>query len=211
MRVMSAGGPVGLTSLRLLCSGSQPKLGLTSDIAGHDMRTWSLNAFRFCGHIFGIVLGSMLASAATAQVSGPKCIEGVYSLEEFKRDGQVFKPPQVSGRYVILNGTVVWIFQDRTQPSKQTSFAGFGRYTIDETSFAYQYDEFEVYTQTDAGISASRKLPWEGMRAFSLVPGNDQAHLQNAESKTDFVCSTDGLTAGFGQGSYRKYRRLVRE
>jgi hypothetical protein len=106
-------------------------------------------------------------------------LEGVYLLEEFKRDGEVFKPPQVSGRYVLLGGAVLWIFHDRTQPSKQTSFAGFGRYTIDGTSYAYQYDELEAYTQTDAGISVSRKLPWEGMRSFSLVPGTDQVRLHS--------------------------------
>lgn len=174
------------------------------------MRNSTLDAFRRSayGTIFGIVLGSTVVSATSAQVSNPKCIEGVYALEEFKRDGQLFNPPQVEGRYVILDGAVVWIFVDRTQPSKQSSFAGFGRYTIDGTSFAYQYDNFEVYTQTDAGISVSRKLPWEGMRALNPVAGTDRVHLQNAESKTDFLCSSDGLTAGFGQGSYRKYRRL---
>jgi opacity protein-like surface antigen len=159
----------------------------------------------------GITLASLLASAASAQDSTLKCMEGVYLLEEFKRDGKVFKPPQVSGRYVVLNGAVLWIFHDRTQPSKQTSFAGFGRYTIDGTSYAYQYDELEAYTQTDAGISVSRKLPWEGMRSYSPVPGADQVRLQHAESKADFVCSADGLTAGSGQGVYRKYRRIRKE
>jgi opacity protein-like surface antigen len=178
------------------------------------MRMLGLKAFRVraCMKFFlGVTLASLLTSAASAQDSTLKCMEGVYLLEEHKRDGEVFKPPQVSGRYVILDGAVLWIFHDRTQPSKQTSWVGFGRYTIDGTSFAYRYDEFEVYTQTDAGISVSRKPPWESMRSYSPVPGAGQVRLQHAESKTDFVCSADGLTAGVGQGVYRKYRRIRKE
>ena len=73
------------------------------------MRTLVLNAFRQrnvkCG--LGITLGSLLTFTANAQESNLKCMEGIYVLEEFKRDGEVFRPPQVSGRYVILNGAVL--------------------------------------------------------------------------------------------------------
>src|SRR6476660_1139878 len=100
---------------------------------------------------------SLIAFFASAPLTaqpnspGPKCMEGVYTLEEFKRDGEVFRPPQASGRWVVLNGAVVWIFNDRTQTSKQTNFAGVGHYAISETAYSYQYDEIEVFTQTDAG------------------------------------------------------------
>ena len=89
----------------------------------------------------------------TAQPSSPnlRCMEGVFVLEEFKREGEVFRPPQASGHSVVLNGTVVWIFNDRTQASKQTHAAGVGHYTISETAYSYQYDDFEVFTQTDTG------------------------------------------------------------
>ena len=157
---------------------------------------------------------SLIAFFASAPLTAqpnspdPKCMEGVYTLEEFKRDGEVFRPPQASGRWVVLNGTVVWIFNDRTQASKQTNFAGVGRYAISETAYSYQYDEIEVFTQTDTGITVSRKLPWEGMRPYTPVQEADGVHLQNAESRTDFVCSAEGLTYTFGSGSYRKYRRM---
>jgi hypothetical protein len=139
---------------------------------------------------------------------GPKCMEGVYALEEFKRDGEVFRPPHASGRWVALNGAVLWIFNDRTQASKQTTYALIGHYAISETAFSYQYDEAEVFTQTDAGITVSRKPAWEGMRPYTQVQEADGVRLQNAESRTDFVCSAEGLTYSFGQGSYRKYRRI---
>jgi hypothetical protein len=157
---------------------------------------------------------SLIAFFASAPLTAqpnrpdPKCMEGVYTLEEFKRGGEVFRPPQASGRWVVLKGAVVWIFNDQTQASKQMNFACFGHYAINETTYSYQYDDCEVFTQTDTGITVSRKLPWEGMRPYTPVQGAEGVHLQNAESRTDFVCSADGLTYTFGQGSYRKYRRI---
>jgi hypothetical protein len=160
------------------------------------------------------MLMAIFASApsnAQSSAQNLRCMEGVYALEEFKRDGEVFRPPQVSGRYMILNGAVFWIFHDRTHQSKQTSNAAFGRYTITETAYAYRYDDYTVYTQTDAGVSVSRQLPWEGMRSYTPALEPDGMHLRNADTRTDFFCSTDGLTYTFGQGDYRKYRRIKSE
>jgi hypothetical protein len=56
-----------------------------------------------------------------------KCMEGVYALEEFRKDGVVYQSPQVSGRYMILNGAIFWIFHYRAQQSRQTSAVGFER------------------------------------------------------------------------------------
>jgi hypothetical protein len=67
-----------------------------------------------------------------------RCMEGVYALEEFGKDGVVYRSPQVSGRYMLRNGAVFWIFHDRTQQSKQTSTAAFGHYKISEGAYAYQ-------------------------------------------------------------------------
>src|SRR5262249_32829975 len=115
-----------------------------------------------------------------------RCIEGVYALEEFRKDGVVYRSPQVAGRYMILNGAVFWIFHDRTQQSNQTSNAAFGHYTITEGAFAYQYDDIAVYTDTDAGTSVSRQLPWEGMRPYVPVLESDGLHLRNVGTRTDF-------------------------
>jgi hypothetical protein len=139
-----------------------------------------------------------------AALSATSLIEGVYTLEEFKRDGEIFRPPQATGRWVVLNGAVIFILNVRTQASKQTNVVGIGHYTVSETTYSYQYDEFEVFTETDGGITVSRKLPWEGMRPYTA----EGDRLQNAETRTDFICSADGVTYNFGQGNYRKYRRI---
>jgi hypothetical protein len=53
---------------------------------------------------------------------------------------------------MILNGAVFWIFHNKTQPSKQTTNVAFGRYTITDAAYAYRYDDYTLYTHTDAGI-----------------------------------------------------------
>lgn len=150
---------------------------------------------------------SVYAQPTTQDV---KCMEGVYALEEFGKDGAIYRSPQVSGRYMILNGAVFWIFHDRTQQSKQTSTAAFGHYTISEGAYAYQYDDYTVYTHADGGTSVSRQLPWEGMRPYVPVRESDGLHLRNVDARQDFFCSLDGLTFAFGH-DYRKYRRINSE
>ena len=145
------------------------------------------------------------AQPATQDVKG--CIEGVYVLEEFKRDGEVFRPHQVAGRYVVLNGVVLFIFHDRTQQSKQTSNIGFGVYTVSSTAYTYHYDDYAIYTSTSDGTSVSRQPPWEGMRPFTLVFEKSEMHLRYADAQQDILCSLDGLLVTLGPGSYRKYRR----
>jgi hypothetical protein len=55
------------------------------------------------------------------------------------------------------------------------------------------------------------QLPWEGMRPYVPVLEPDGLHLRNVGTRTDFFCSADGLTYTFGQGDYRKYRRIKSE
>src|ERR1700674_2814845 len=141
-----------------------------------------------------------------------RCIEGVFVLDEFKKDGEIYRTPQIAGRYVVLNGAVLFIFHDRTQQSKQTSNVGFGSYTISSTTYAYHYDDYAMYTHTSTGTSVSRQPPWEGMLPFTLVVEQDGVHLRNADTRTDFLCSPDTLVITLGpEGNYRKYRRLKSE
>lgn len=157
--------------------------------------------------------GSFRPASVNAQATkqNVRCMEGVYALEEFRKDGVVYRSPQVSGRYMILNGAVFWIFHDRTGQSTQTSTAAFGHYTISEGTYAYQYDDYTVYTHTDTGTSISRELPWEGMRPYVPVLESDGLHLRNVDTRQDFFCSLDGLTFTFGRGDYRKYHRIKSE
>lgn len=91
-------------------------------------------------------------------------MEGIYTIEEFKKDGEVFSPPQASGRYVILNGAVVWVLTiKRKRQSKQPLWA------------------------------------------LAITP------LAKQPSPTSYDVIEVTLTYVFGEGSYRKYRRINSE
>jgi hypothetical protein len=152
-------------------------------------------------------LKTSAVSAEPAVEDVKRCIEGVYVLEEFKKDGQVFRPPQIAGRWMVLNGVVMFIFHDRTQQSEQMSIVGFGHYTLSATAFAYRYDDYARYTHTSAGTSVSREPPWEGMLSFTPVLEQDGMHLRTDDSPTNFLCWPDGLLTTLGPRTYRKYRR----
>jgi hypothetical protein len=163
---------------------------------------------------FALTMATLLAflapAPAGAQGLTPQCIEGVYALDEFKRDGEVFKPPQISGHWMILNGVVLWIFHDYTHPSGEISYSAFGRYTVNATGFAYRYDDMSIYTHTGTGISKSQPSQlylWEGMRPFTPVIEQDGLHLLNVENQLDYFCSADEVKVS-GPGGYRKYRRM---
>jgi hypothetical protein len=160
-------------------------------------------------------LGCLMSNSLNAQTANQeikKCVEGAFALEEFKKDGVVYRSPQIAGRYVVLDGTVSFIFHDRTQQSTQISYVGFGPYTIDATAYAYHYDDYARYTSSSGGTSVSRQSPWDGMMSFKLVVEQDGIHLRNAEAQVDFQCSPDTLLIILGpEGNYRKYRRLKSE
>jgi hypothetical protein len=136
-----------------------------------------------------------------------ECVEGVYALEEYKTEGQVFKPPQIFGSLMIMNGTVMYIFHDRTKQSAETSFVGIGRYTLSPTTIAYRYDTFSTFKNVNGTVSESRRLPWEDMRLYTSVLEQDGMHLRNVSTMTDILCSSDAFLYTFGQ-DYRKYRRV---
>jgi len=140
------------------------------------------------------------------------CMEGVYVLEEFKRDGEVFRPPQIAGRFIALNGTVTYIFHDRTRQTSQTSIVGIGKYTITASGYSYNYDDYTTYTHSAAGTTVSRQLPFQG-RIRSFVPRleSDGMHLHGVEEPQNYHCTPDARTVSDGAGNYRKYRRIRSE
>jgi hypothetical protein len=139
------------------------------------------------------------------------CVEGVYVLEEFKVRGEVFRPPQIAGRFIVLNGTVTYVFHDRTQQSSQTSYVGIGKYTATASQYSYGYDDYSTYTHTDAGISVSRQVPFEGTRSFAPALESDGMYLGTVDKQQSIQCTPDGLTYSFGGGNYRKYQRTKSE
>jgi hypothetical protein len=118
-------------------------------------------------------------------------VEGVYALQEWHKDGKVFTPPQADGRFVLLNGVVITVLNDRTEEGSQGTFAWFGSYVLEERKYSYHYSSASVFRQTTAGITASYKEPWEGMRTFAVSLEGDAVHFRSENGQAEFLFTHD--------------------
>ena len=120
-------------------------------------------------------------------------IEGVYSLEEWHKDGQVFHPPQVEGRSILLNGTIMVMLHNRNQESAPVTVAAYGGYVLDGTTFSYHHDNWSVFTEAASGIAASHKLLFEGVRSFAGSFESAAVRLRALDGPSDFSFTDDKL------------------
>ena len=136
-------------------------------------------------------------------------IAGLYTLEEWHKDGEVFRPPQVDGRLIILNGLFTTILQNRMQPSSRSTTVLIGRYELNSDRFSYGYDDVSVFTEEGDATKVSHKPMWDGMRAF--IPGieGDLVRLRQVNGPYEFVFTSEGLNY-FDDGKLlRKWRRTT--
>lgn len=75
-------------------------------------------------------------------------LEGTWELEEWHHDGRVLRPPQVGGRWSNHDGIVMANFH-RVSGRSFESFAGYGTYEMDATTWSYAYER----AQTASGPS----------------------------------------------------------
>jgi hypothetical protein len=81
--------------------------------------------FTLLATCFNLVVGR---AASVADIKGT--IDGAYILEEWHTDTGVFRPPQVEGRIVFLNGVVVTILINKMQRERQVAVTEFGVYEL---------------------------------------------------------------------------------
>ena len=80
---------------------------------------------------------NLVECSAASVVDIKATIDGAYILEEWHTDTGVFRPPQVEGRVVFLNGAVVTILIDKMRQERQATVAEFGVYELREGTFNF--------------------------------------------------------------------------
>jgi hypothetical protein len=121
-------------------------------------------------------------------------ISGLWILQEWHKDGEVFKPPQVEGRFVLLNGAVMTVLQNGMVPEKKTTLITTGKYSLDETSYSYGYDKWTIYTETPNEISVSHKPLWEEVRRFRISTEYGVIRITQENNEHQLVFKDDELT-----------------
>lgn len=137
-------------------------------------------------------------------------IEGVYALQEWHLGGQAVRPPLVDGRFVLANGTVIFVVHNRSDGANPVTIASYGKYTLDAQRLAYRYDEWAVFEQASSVITAYRNPPWEGMREFSVTASDGGVRLRSANGQQEFWFGADGVATYTEDGKVlRIYKRVT--
>ena len=132
--------------------------------------------------------------------------EATWILEEWHIKGQAVSPPKVEGRFIVRDNAFMLILLNRAG-EKPWSWYGYGKYTLDASTFLMGFDKVEMFTELPSGITASYKLPWEGMKSFGISLENNQLHMRPADGGPEII--VDGNTLHIKQGDKiaRTYRR----
>ena len=135
-------------------------------------------------------------------------IEGTWILEEWHMKGEAVSPPKVEGRFIIHDNAFVLILLNRAG-ALPWSYYGYGKYTLDASTFSMKFDEVEFFKESTSGIAASRKLLWDGkIKYFAIRTENSKLHMRNDDIDFDLIVDGDTLTLKRGGKITRVYRRV---
>ena len=70
-------------------------------------------------------------------------------------------------------------------------------------------DDTSVFVQTGAGITVSRKLPWDGMRAFAVLSEGSSVRLRSDNGLQEFLFTPEVLTYSENGKLQRVWRRIA--
>jgi hypothetical protein len=133
-------------------------------------------------------------------------VEGTWILEEWHIKGQVIHPPKVEARFIVHDNALELIMLNRAG-EKPWSWYGYGKYTLDASTFSMGFDEAAMFVESTSGITVSHKLPWEGMKSFGISTGKKQLHMGPSDDNREMI--VDGNTLIYKKDSkiVRTYRR----
>ncbi len=159
-----------------------------------------------------LVLGSLCLATplrgAAEQAEAPaelrSALEGTWELVEWHIDGEVFRPPEVGGRWSNNAGVVIATFHRDTAGGFE-SFVGYGTYEMDASNWSYTYERIETArgpSVGDATVNVGSGEP----RRFTIVREGDAIVLEGTNDRREYA---DGYFSFMPNGRLlRKYRKV---
>jgi hypothetical protein len=102
-----------------------------------------VHVIRRCFVLAFVPIALMLQIAPAAQSAAPadirRVLEGTWTLEEWHADGQIMRPPEMTGRWMVHDGIVMAI-RHRNGPKNFESTAAYGEYRITADEWIYGYE-----------------------------------------------------------------------
>jgi hypothetical protein len=154
-----------------------------------------------------------LQEAPAAQGSAPadirRVLEGTWTLEEWHADGQVMRPPEMTGRWMVYDGIVMAI-RHRNGPKNFESTAAYGEYRITADEWIYGYERSEdtlgpTPEEAKMRVRVTKPVP---MQAWKIVRKGTKIVLEREKSlRWEFDGPDFTLYSTNGQ-VLRKYRKI---
>jgi hypothetical protein len=135
-------------------------------------------------------------------------LKGIYVLEQWNIAGELYSPPQVDGRFVLGDGAIIAILQNRIDPAAHSSATLFGRYRLDANTFAYGYDAASTTLHTPSGVVHNEQVPWQGMREFTVNAAADRVRIVSLAGTEEFIFSRAGFTYAEQGAVLRRWVRI---
>jgi hypothetical protein len=132
-------------------------------------------------------------------------VEGVWALEEWHRGGQIFRSPQVEGRFVLRGGVAAFVVHDLVQRENPAARGGYGRYVVERGQFRYGLEEIASLNQAGSSITAA---PDAGLDTFAARAVGDTLRLRTANGEREFVFTPDRQVYSERGQIVRVWRRL---
>ncbi len=133
-------------------------------------------------------------------------IEGTWILKEWHIKGQVVSPPKVEARFIVHDNALELLMLNRAG-EKPWYWYGYGKYTLDASTFSMGFDEAAFFIESTSGITVSHKLPWEGMKSFGIGKVNNQLHMGPSDDNYEIIADGNTLIYKKDGKILRTYRR----
>jgi hypothetical protein len=137
-------------------------------------------------------------------------VPGVYELAEWHTGSSVLRPPEVSGRFIILDGTITTTLRGPGANHSVVTSILVGDYVLDVAKFAYQYQEVSDFIETASGISVSHAAHYPGPRSFTVAVEGATIHMHADAGNMEFRYTADGMTYSADGQVVRVWRRVAK-
>jgi hypothetical protein len=164
-------------------------------------------------HIVAAIWLVLVQSSGGAQSGAPASakaiLEGTWTLEEWHVDGQIMRPPEMTGVWMVHDGRVMAI-RHRDGPTSFESTAAYGAYRITSDEWIYGYERSEDTTGPTSAAAQLRvrvTLPIP-MQAWKIKREGAKLFLERENSiRWEFDGPSFVLYAPDGH-VLRKYRKV---
>lgn len=128
-----------------------------------------------------------------ADQRGFELMNGMYEMVSWSDGDKLHRPPTVSGRWVFMDGKVMCIIHNSTNPEKASSFVGWGYGKFENGKFTYAYPEARTIEGNASSSSVKTGGVFEGEREYHVEFKGERMVMTTESGKQVWEVSPSGM------------------